>query len=100
MKIAYKLFRIRKDGNLSSLFIDKTSILPLNKWLVSRGIQTKGFAFRPGWHCCNSPIAPHLSKTGRVWARVAITGITEHIRPESQGGLWYTAKRMKILEIL
>jgi hypothetical protein len=100
MKIAYKLLNVRADNSLGPLFIDRGRRLPLNKWLVAEAKPTKGFAFRPGWHCCAKPLAPHLIKTNRVWAKVQITGIKEHIRPARQGGLWYTANRMKILEIV
>jgi len=35
-----------------------------------------------------------------VWIKVEIEDTTEHQRPESQGGLWYTANWIKFLEIL
>lgn len=68
----------------------------------SENIPTKGFAERPGWHCTAEPIAPHLKmklKSGevRVWKRVLIEDFEEFQRPDSQGGLWYLAKRMMIL---
>lgn len=100
MKFAYKLVTLRVNGTLGPLFIGKSQILPIGKWITSEEKPTKGFAFRPGWHCCEKPLAPHLTKKGRVWCKIAITGVTEHIRPKSQGGLWYTAKKMKIVEIM
>lgn len=100
MKAAYKLVRLRKNGTLGPLFINRKLNIPVGEWLDAEPVPTKGFAFRPGWHCCSEPIAPHLSKEGRVWCRVHITGIKKHQRPESQGGLWFTAARMKVLEIL
>jgi hypothetical protein len=99
MMIAYKLFRLKKDGGLGTLFIDKNCDLPLNKWLTSRPVKTKGYAFRLGWHCCEQKLAPHLSTNGRVWAKVEIVGVTKYIRPVSQGGLWFTANKMRILEV-
>lgn len=89
-----------KDGSLSSLFIGKRNRLPIGKWLKAECLPTKGFAIRPGWHCTKEPIAPHLSTKGRVWVKVEIKEYTELLRPENQGGLWYLAKRMRILEVV
>lgn len=97
---AFKLIRLRKNGTLGPLFINRKQVIPVGLWMQAQAIKTKGFAFRPGWHCCAKPLAPHLSKSGRVWCEVLIQGITEHQRPESQGGLWYTAKRMKVVRIM
>ena len=97
---AYKLVRVRKDGTLGPLFIDKGLDYVLNKWLTAKAVKTTGFAFRPGFHCCAEPSAPHLTKKDRVWCEVLVSGVTKHKRPESQGGLWYTAKKMKIVKIL
>ena len=96
--ITYKLFRVRKDGTIGSLFINRKARLPLNKWLTAEEYPTKGFAFRPGWHCTAKPEAPHLSEKDRAWFKVEIKHFTEEHRPESQGGLWYLAKKMRILE--
>jgi hypothetical protein len=97
---AHKLVRLMKDGSLSSLFIGKKQRLPIGEWLESECIPTKGFAVRPGWHCTKEPIAPHLSKKDRVWVKVEIKEYSEFLRPENQGGLWYLAKRMKILGVV
>jgi len=94
--IAYKLFRKRKDGSYGPLFINRKQRLRAGTLYDAEEHPTKGFAFRPGWHCCAAPNAPHLSTKNRVWCRVSIGGYTEHQRPESQGGLWYTAEFMKI----
>lgn len=96
--IAYKLFKTRKDGSIGPLFINASLRIPIGKWLPAEEHPTKGFAFRPGWHCTHAPYAPHLSERGRRWYRVEIRGAVEHQRPESQGGLWYTAEKMKVLE--
>lgn len=101
-KIAYKLFRELKNGEITSLFINKSKILPHDKWMDSDCFPTKGFAIREGWHCTATPNAPHLKmklKSGevRVWKKVMIENFTEFKRPEKQGGLWYLAKKMKIL---
>lgn len=100
--IAYKLFRLRKDGTLGPLFINARQRVQLGQWLQAEDHPTKGFAHRPGWHCMAEPVAPHL-KMGptRVWCRVELGGkITTHKRPEAQGGTWYLAGRMKVLEVM
>lgn len=93
---AYKLFRLRKDGTLGSLFIDRKVVIQPKKWLKAKSVKTPGFAFRPGWHACSTPTAPHLSTKGRIWKEVLLRGTTEHIRPVAQGGLWYTATSMYV----
>ena len=103
-KIAYKLFRQLKSGEITSLFINKTRKLPYDEWIESENYPTNGFAKRPGWHCTAEPNAPHLKmvlKSGekRVWKPVLIEDYTEFQRPENQGGLWYLAKRIKILDV-
>jgi hypothetical protein len=95
--IAYKLFRVLKSGDITSLFINKTRRLPLNKWLDAECFPTKGFAVRPYWHCTSNPVAPHLSMRDRQWYEVEMEDFTEFKRPENQGGIWYLAKKIKIL---
>jgi len=97
MKTAYKLFRKRKDGTYGPLFINRKQKLYKGGSYLAEEHPTKGFAFRPGWHCCAEPKAPHLSKEGRVWCEVIINDYTEHKRPENQGGLWYTANQLTIV---
>ena len=96
---AYKLLRLRKNGTLSPLFINKKQIIPLNKWMPAEAHLTKGFAFRPGWHCTHAPKAPHLSKKGRIWCEVEIDDFQEIKRPKSQGGKWFLANKMRINKI-
>ncbi len=96
--IAYKLFRVLKDGNITPLFIDKTNRLPIGEWLKAESHPTKGYKYRPFWHCTNQPVAPHLTEKGRVWYMVEIEEFEEQKRPEHQGGLWFLANRMKIIE--
>jgi hypothetical protein len=98
--IGYKLFRLRKDGSLGPLFINCRQRLEVGITYEAEEHLTKGFAFRPGWHICSEMNAPHLSKKGRVWAKVKFSDYTSHVRPESQGGLWYTANKMKIVEVV
>lgn len=95
--LGYKLFRKRKDGSYGPLFINrKAKLLPFVEY-EAEDHPTKGYAHRPGWHICGTPSAPHLSKKNRVWCMVAFSGETPHLRPENQGGLWYTAKNMMII---
>jgi len=98
--IAYKLFRKRKDGSYGPLFINRKQKLYDDWWYQAEDHKTKGYAHRPGWHCCAEPLAPHLSKKDRVWCVVEIDDYIEHLRPENQGGLWYTADLLKIIKEL
>ena len=68
--IGYKLFRVRADGSLGSLFINKKQVLEPGKRYTAKCYPTAGFAVRPGWHICSGPVAPHLSMKGRAWFRV------------------------------
>jgi len=96
--IVYKLFRVLKSGEITSLFINKKRKLPYNEWLSAESFPTKGYLLRPYWHCTSEPIAPHLSIKGRIWLKVEIDEFTEFKRPESQGGIWYLANKIKILK--
>jgi hypothetical protein len=97
--IGYKLFRVRRDGTLGSLFIHRSAVLPIGKRLTAKSYPTKGFAVRPGFHICALPNAPHLSPKGRKWYVVEFSGnVRSHERPQSQGGLWYTATYMTIVK--
>lgn len=98
--IAYKLFRKRKDNSYGPLFINRSQKLYPNVVYHAEEHPTKGYAFRPGWHCCAEPVAPHLSKKDRVWCQVEIKDFTEHQRPENQGGLWFTANSLKVIKEL
>jgi hypothetical protein len=96
--IGYKLFRKRKDGTLGSLFIDRKRVIPIGKYLKAGIHPTKGFAYRPGWHVCSRPNAPHLSMKNRVWFKVRLRkNIIVIHRLISQGGIWYIAKEIKVL---
>ena len=96
--IAYKLLHVRKDGSLGPLFINRRQRTPVGKWLRAMPHRTPGYAFRPGWHCCSRPVAPHLSKKGRRWYKIEVGGhYEEHHRPKSQGGLWYVARFIKVI---
>jgi hypothetical protein len=96
--IGYKLFRVRKDGTLGPLFINRKLRIETGKWYPMEEHPTKGFAFRPGWHICSKPEAPHLSMRDRVWFKVEFNLLDTIKRPESQGGLWYLGKDMRVIE--
>jgi len=98
--IAYKLIRKMKDGSLSSLFINQKGRIPIGVWLDSESHPTKKFAYRKGWHCTLTTNAPHLSKKGRVWVEVEVEDLEYLKRPESQGGTWVLAQKMKIIKEL
>lgn len=98
--IGYKLFRKRRDGTLGPLFINKKQVLIAGETYQAEEHRTPGYAFRPGWHICKEPEAPHLSKRGRVWCKVEFTHKQTLNRPESQGGVWYLGHTIKIIEEL
>jgi hypothetical protein len=95
--IAYKLFRVLKNGEIASLFINKRERYKIGEWMDARNIPTKGYSPRFGWHSCNKPIAPHLSVKGRAWFKVSILNYVSIKRPKSQGGKWYLSSKIKIL---
>jgi len=78
---AYKLFNIKKD-KLYPLYIHTTESLPIGEWKTAKeGIKKENgkvqsklgdLAFRPGWHCCEYPLADHLGKrqsNGKLYQR-------------------------------
>jgi hypothetical protein len=97
---AYKLLRKRKNGSIGSLFVDRTTKLPLGKWLSAVDHKPTNLAHRPGWHCLPRPLAPHLSEKGRVWCVVEVDDFKKIDRPQSQGGTWLLANRMRIVKEL
>lgn len=98
--VAYKLFRVLKDGSISSLFINKKERYQINVWMTSQDIPTKGFKRRAGWHSLCRPHAPHLSNKGRAWFEVDIKDFSTEKRPPSQGGNWFLSKQIKIIKRL
>lgn len=102
---AYKLVRKGKDGLLYPLFITRNKPTPIGVWLPATCNPTKGFAVRCGWHCCFTPYAPHLKERlangeQRVWIEVEVEDWESYDRPESQGGAWILAQRMKVVREL
>ena len=96
--IAYKLLKVRKDGTIGPLFINQKQRITVGVWYDAVDHPTKGYKHRPYWHCCARPEAPHLSEKGRAWYKVEIEGVQKMKRPEHQGGTWYLADKMKVLE--
>lgn len=97
LKIAHKLFRLKANGEITSLFINKGVELKTGQWLNAECHPTKGYMIRPFWHCTGKPEAPHLSEKNRIWREVIIGDFIEIQRPSSQGGKWYLANQMMIL---
>ena len=87
MTTAWKLFRLKKNGELTPLFIGKSKELPVGEWMEAEDIPTKGFAHRPGWHATLKPLAPHLKEDAkgenRVWIEVVIEDFSTFKRPQS-----------------
>jgi hypothetical protein len=96
--IGYKLFRVRKDGTIGSLFINRKRVINIGVLYKAKSYPTKGFKVRPYWHITSKPVAPHLSMKGRIWYKVEFSDYKKFDRPKNQGGLWYLAKNMKVLE--
>jgi len=96
-KKAYKLLKLRKNGTVGPLFINRRQIIRLNVWLDAENHPTKGYVVRPGWHVTLKPEAPHLSMRSRIWMKVEVEDYKEFKRPESQGVLWLLANRMIVL---
>lgn len=102
---AYKLLRVKKDGKLYPLFINKTVSTPIGEWMEAECHPTNGFAVRKGWHCTIIPKAPHLAMKlangeQRVWCEVEIEDYEFYERPQIQGGTWALAQNMKIIRKL
>ena len=98
----YKLLRVRKDGTLGPLFINRRQVIEPRVWYQAEEHPTPGFAFRPGWHVMSDQYAPHLKMTlangeRREWWRVAISDFTIERRPLSQGGTWFLARHMMVV---
>ena len=83
---------------MGPLFINARQRIEIGTWYPAEDHPTKGYAHRPGWHTLAVPVAPHLKlKDNRVWVTVEIEDYKQFRRPESQGGVWYLAQRMKVL---
>jgi len=101
----YKLFRRRKDQSLGPLFINAKQRIPLGEWLDAEDHPTPGFAHRPGWHATFKPHAPHLKmkpkgQAERVWVEGEAEDTETYDRPESQGGTWVLAQRLRANRVM
>ena len=95
---AFKLFRVRADGSIGSLFVNRAARLPIDVWMPAEDHHPHpGLAHRPGWHATPEPSAPHLTTRGRAWFLVDLADLRVIQRPESQGGLWYLARYLRIV---
>lgn len=95
----FKMMRRMKDG-YAPLFIHKRNRFQIGEWLIAEWTRDipKEYAYRPGFHICSKPFAPHLKlREPRVWMIVEFEPRESIRRPESQGGLWYLADYMKML---
>lgn len=92
----YKLVRKLKDGSYAPLFINQRLRYEEGVSLQAEDHTTKGFASRPGFHCCFKPYAPHLKQEGtnRVWIEVDVDDYVVYDRPANQGGQWILAQRL------
>lgn len=98
--VGYKLLRLRRDGTMGPLFINRRQVIPLGKWLPAEDHPTPGYQHRPGWHAAPAPMAPHLTTKGRVWCEVELKSVQLIPRPKAQGSAWYLAKKMKVIRRL
>ncbi len=89
-----------KDGSYAPLFINKRMRYEIGEWHEAEEHETKGYAFRPGFHCTLRQEAPHLKKEGRTWLQVEIEDYEFFDRPESQGGRWALAQKLKPVKVL
>ena len=94
---AFKLLRVRRDGTLGPLFINRQQVIQPGVWMKAEDHPTKGYAHRPGWHAAPAPEAPHLTTKGRVWMIVELADTQPLKRPASQGGTWLLARWMRVI---
>ena len=92
----WKLFRLRKDNTLGSLFINRSRRIFTMEWIEAEPYPTKGYALRVGWHATSTPNAPHLSMKNRIWVPVDLSEVEKWVRPKSQGGTWLIARWMRV----
>lgn len=95
--MGWKLLRLRNDGTLGPLFINRRLVIPVGEWLSAEDHPTKGYQRRPGWHAAPERYAPHLSEKGRIWCPVVLKNWVLIKRPAAQGAAWYLAEQMLVL---
>ena len=94
---AFKLFRIRKEGSIGSLFVEPTARHPIGTWIPAKAHSHKKLKFRKGWHALIHPNAPHLSKKNRAWYIVMVDNYEVIDRPKNHGGKWVIAQKLNII---
>lgn len=102
--IAYKLCRI-SDGKLYPLYVYSHIEMPIGQKLIAtpgpkdangKVISTLGkLAYRPGFHCCELPLADHIGKRmpngklyqrkNSVWCEVEINGNIDYTAKAAEG---------------
>lgn len=105
-KIAYKLFKLKKDGTLHPLYVDCQREMPLRQWLKAEaGEQTERgkvksklgeLAYRPGFHTTALPLADHIGKrmqngelcqaSDTVWCEVEMLATYDYTDLAQQNG--------------
>ena len=104
---AFKLVRKRKDGSLGPLFVERNRVFDPGIVLFANPFSKipQGLSYRPGFHCCTKPEAPHIKlrlKSGeeRVWCEVLLADYVKHLRPACFGGMWLVGQVMEIIRVL
>jgi hypothetical protein len=94
----WKVFRVRDDGTLGSLFFGRRRVLLRGQWLgAHKGLHLSSLAYRPGWHVLLRRSAPWLTskKDRRVMLRVEARGvISVYVSP--RGVPWLIAQEIRI----
>lgn len=98
--ICYKLFRLKANGKLTSLFINKKQEYEIGQVYYAENHITRGYKERPYFHCVATPKANHLIMKNRVWCEVEVTDPIFIKRPLNQGGMWILASSIKIIKTL
>lgn len=96
--IAKKLFTLRKDGTLSSLFYDKKRKLTVGVMYSARNCAPPGRIPRPGFRAVKRKNTFHFVTNGRVWCEVWLENVTEDTNYRSS--TCFIAQRMCINKIL
>lgn len=81
--------------------MDTSFVIPIGEFIEAKMHNPKKLAYRPGWHTTEKPFAPHIKeKENRRWYKVEISDYYELNRPQFQGGKWFIAQKMKVIEPL
>jgi hypothetical protein len=105
---AFKLFRVRRDGSLGPVIINRGQRVPVGKWLKCEDHSDKarsyGVAVRVGFHATKEAHAPHLTNgskqaitDNRTWFVVELRKVRAEHRGVDGGSDWYVAEQMRVL---